>query len=343
MRFWVYVARRVVLLLPVLLGVSLVTFTITNVFGNPIAGYIDERTPEAQVQQIIQEHGFDKPIYVQYFYYIRALLSGDWGRSRSLNNRPVIDAIRDFWPATFELTTFALVITLLMGIPLGIISATHQDKPLDHVSRIFSLTGVSMPIFWLGLLMLIVFYYQFKILGLPSLPGGGRINQFLNPPFVPTTGFFVLDSIIQGRPDVFVDVLAHLILPGVCLAYHGVTMVTRMMRSSMLEVMHQDYIVLARSKGLSERIVIYKHALRNAMIPTVTIVGISVGGLLTGAAITETVFSWPGLGRWAASAIISSDVAAIAGFAIVSALVYVAVNLIVDITYALIDPRIRLG
>ena len=281
------------LLIPVLLGVSLVTFSITHVFGNPVAAYVDERTPEAQIQQIIKEHGFDKPLYVQYVIYINDLLHGDWGRSRSLNNRPVVDAIKDFWPATFELTTFALVITMLISIPLGIFSATHQDKPLDHLTRIFSLSGVAMPIFWLGLLMLVVFYYQFKILGLPNLPSGGRISEFLYPPFVPTTGFFLLDSILQGRPDVFIDALAHLIMPALCLAYPGVTMVTRMMRSSMLEVMRQDYIILARAKGLSERIVIYKHALKNAMIPTVTVVGISFGSLLTGASIVETVFSWP--------------------------------------------------
>jgi peptide/nickel transport system permease protein len=343
MRLRDYIVKRLILLVPVLFGVTLIAFTLSHVIGDPVAAYASERTPEWQIKQIILQKGLDKPIYVQYGVYISDLLKGDWGYTRSVNDRPVTEVIREFFPATFELTTVSLVMILIIAIPLGIISATHKDKPIDHVTRLFALSGVSMPVFWLGLLMLFVFYYQFQIWGLPSLPSGARLDQLIYPPFTAVTGFYLLDSLLQLRVDVFLDALIHLIMPAFVLGYNGVTVVTRMMRSSMLEVMRQDYIMLARSKGLPERIVIYRHAMKNAMIPTVTMVGLSFGGLLTGAPITETVFSWPGLGRWAAAAILRTDFSAISGFAIVSALVYVMANLIVDILYAFIDPRIRLG
>jgi peptide/nickel transport system permease protein len=343
MRLRDYVIKRLILLLPVLFGVTLIAFTLSHVIGDPVAAYVSERTPEWQIKQVIVQKGLDKPIFVQYGIYVSDLLRGDWGLTRSVNDRPVTDVIKEFFPPTFELTTASLMMILVIAIPLGIISATHKDKPLDHATRLFALSGVSMPVFWLGLLMLFVFYYQFEIMGLPSLPSGGRISTFLYPPLTSITGFYLLDSILQARVDAFFDVLAHLIMPAFVLGYHGLTMVTRMMRSSMLEVMRQDYIMLARSKGLPERIVIYRHAMKNAMIPTVTVVGLAFGGLLTGAPITETVFSWPGLGRWAAGAILRTDFSAISGFAIVSALIYVMVNMIVDILYAFIDPRIRLG
>jgi len=343
MRLRDYVIRRLILLLPVLFGVTLIAFTLSHVIGDPVAAYVSERTPEWQIKQVIAQKGLDKPIFVQYGIYVSDLLRGDWGLTRSVNDRPVTDVIREFFPPTFELTAASLAMIVVIAIPLGIISATHKDKPLDHATRLFALSGVSMPVFWLGLLMLFVFYYRFEIMGLPSLPSGGRISTFLYPPLTSITGFYLLDSILQARVDAFFDVLAHLIMPAFVLGYHGLTMVTRMMRSSMLEVMRQDYIMLARSKGLPERIVIYRHAMKNAMIPTVTVVGLAFGSLLTGAPITETVFSWPGLGRWAAGAILRTDFSAISGFAIVSALVYVMVNMIVDILYAFIDPRIRLG
>ncbi len=338
-----YVVRRLILLVPVMFGVTLIAFTLSHVIGDPVAAYASERTPEWQIKQIILQKGLDKPIYIQYGIYVNDLVKGDWGYTRSVNDRPVTEVIKEFFPATFELTAMSLVMILVIAIPLGIVSATHKDKPVDHVTRLFALSGVSMPVFWLGLLMLLVFYYHFQMLGLPNLPSGARLDQFLYPPLKSITGFYLLDSLIQLRPDAFFDAFLHLIMPAFVLGYHGVTVVTRMMRSSMLEVMRQDYIMLARSKGLPERIVIYRHALKNAMIPTVTVVGLSFGSLLTGAPITETVFSWPGLGRWAAGAILRTDFSAISGFAIVSALVYVTANLIVDLLYAFIDPRIRLG
>jgi peptide/nickel transport system permease protein len=234
-------------------------------------------------------------------------------------------------------------LVLAVGIPLGIISATHKDEPIDHASRLFALSGVSIPGFWLGLLMLLVFYYRFQLLGLPFAPSGERMSAFLDPPLEPITGFLLLDSLLRGRVDAFLDALSHMILSTMTLGYHSLTVVVRMTRSSMLEVLRQDYITLARSIGLPERVVIYRHALKNAMIPTVTIVGVAFGGLLTGATITETVFSWPGLGRWAAGATLNSDVSAISGFSILAAFIYVMVNLLVDVLYAWFDPRVRYG
>jgi len=336
-----YVLRRLILLIPVLLGVTMIVFTISHMVGDPAAAYVSERTSEEQIKQVIRQRGLDQPLYIQYFIYLTDLLRGDWGLSRSVGDRPVTEVIREFFPATLELTMVALVMMLMIGIPLGIISATRKDKLMDHVSRLFALSGVSMPVFWLGLLMLLVFYFYLQILGLPNLPGSGRTDPFLYPPLKTITGLYLIDSILQGRVNAFFDVLAHLIMPAFVLGYHGVALITRMMRSSMLEVLRQDYITLAKSKGLSERVVIYRHALKNAMIPTVTITGLAFGSLLTGAPLTETVFSWPGIGRWAAGAILSTDFSAITGFTIVAALIYVFANLIVDLVYAALDPRIR--
>ncbi|MGA3296171.1 MAG: ABC transporter permease [Candidatus Bathyarchaeia archaeon] len=341
MRLRDYVLRRLILLIPVLLGVTMIVFGISHMVGDPVAAYVSERTSEDQIKQVIRQRGLDQPLYVQYVIYLGDLLKGDWGLTRSMGDRPVTDVIREFFPATLELTMAALVMMLVIGIPLGILSATRKDKMVDHLSRIFALSGVSMPVFWLGLLLLLVFYYYFQILGLPNLPGSGRIDPFIYPPFKPITGLYLIDSILEGRLDVFLDVLAHLILPAFVLGYHGVALITRMMRSSMLEVLRQDYITLARSKGLSEKVVIYRHALKNAMIPTITVAGLAFGSLLTGSPLTETVFAWPGIGRWAAGAILTTDFSAITGFTIVAALVYVFANLIVDLVYAALDPRIR--
>jgi peptide/nickel transport system permease protein len=344
-----YVARRLLLLIPVLIGISLITFTLSHMIGDPVAAYVTEGsiekvTPE-RIQAIIKAHGLDQPIYVQYAYYIRDILQGDWGISKADANRPVTQSISTYFPATMELTITAVTLSLALGIPLGIVSATKKDKLTDHAARIFSLTGVSMPVFWFGLMLQYVFFYTLKVNRLPSLPLAGRVNQMLVTAtgFRPITGLYILDSILQGNLAVFADALLHLILPAFALAYISLALIARMMRSSMLEVLRQDYITLARSKGLPERVIIYKHALKNAIIPTVTVAGLAFGGLLAGAVLTETVFNWPGMGRWSTSAILRDDIAAIMGFTLVIAVVYVFANLIVDLMYAALDPRIRLA
>jgi len=343
-----YVIRRLLLMIPVLIGVSMMTFTLSHVIGDPVAAYIssqDVKLSEQQIQRIVQAHHLDDPLYMQYFYYISDLLRGDWGISRTDSDRPVTESIQRYFPATAELTMVSMIFALALGIPIGIISAVRKDRPADHATRLFSLVGVSMPVFWLALLLQYVFYYQMKIHNLPNLPSGGRVDQFvwLDHPLHVVTGIYTVDSLITGNFAIFFDALVHLILPGFALSYVFMAVFVRMMRSSMLEVMRQDYITLARSKGLAERVVIYRHALRNAMIPTVTVAGLAFGGLLAGAVLTETVFSFPGIGRWSVSAIVRDDIASIMGFMLIIAVVYMLANLIVDLLYAWIDPRIRLG
>jgi len=343
-----YVIRRLFLLIPVLIGVSMLTFTLSHVIGDPIAAYItsqDLRLSDLQMQKIVTAHHLNDPLYSQYYYYVMDLLRGDWGISRTDSDRPVLVSIQNYFPATAELALVSMFFALIVGIPIGIISAVRKDKPADHATRVFSLVGVSTPVFWLALILQYVFYYQFKVHNLPNLPASGRVNQFLwlDHPLHVITGIYSIDSLITGNFSIFFDVLVHLILPAFALSYVFMAVFVRMMRSSMLEVMRQDYITLARSKGLSERVVIYRHALRNAMIPTVTVAGLAFGGLLAGAVLTETVFSWPGVGRWSTSAIVRDDIASIMGFMLIIAIVYMLANLIVDLLYAWIDPRIRLG
>ncbi len=316
--------------------------------------FITDRTPPAAIPGIIRVHGFDQPLVVQYFLYLRSLLTGDWGTSYSVGgDQPVLQIIARRFPATIELSIVAMIFAVVLGIPLGILSATRKDKPIDHFTRVFSLAGVSMPIFWFGLMLKYVFFFQLEIHHLPYLPGGDRIdNEFWKAVLhngvgydydTSITGFVLVDSLLYGQPILFWNAILHLIMPGFCLGYMTLAIVTRMMRSSMLEVMKEDYITLARSKGLTERIVIYRHALRNALIPTVTVVGLAFGGLMSGAVLTETIFNWPGLGRWATQAILVSDMAAINGFVLLVALVFVSANLIVDVAYGALDPRIRFG
>lgn len=346
-----------ILAIPVVFGVLTVTWVLVYFVGDPLALYITERTPESAIPGIIKSHGLDQPPIVQYFLYMRSLILGDWGLSRSVGgDPPVLEVIQQRFPATAELAMAAMVFAVILGIPLGILSATKKDRPVDHVTRVFALAGVSMPIFWFGLILKYVFYYQFKVmkislLGIPLyLPGDSRVDNELwkalmgnTQGYVPITNLVLLDSILYLQPWGFIDGVRHLIMPGFCLGYMTMAIVTRMMRSSMLEVLKEDYITLARSKGLRERVVIYRHALRNAMIPTTTVIGLAFGGLLSGAVLTETIFNWNGLGRWATRAILMSDVAAIIGFTLMVALIYVTANLIVDLTYAVLDPRIRYG
>lgn len=339
-----FIIRRVILAIPVVFGVLTITWFLSYIVGDPLAMYITERTPDSAIPGIRAIHGLDEPEIVQYFIYLSSLFQGNWGVSTSTGaDQPVLTILARLFPATIELAIVAMIFAIILGIPLGIISATKKDKPADHVTRIFALIGVSMPIFWFGLMLKYVLFYQFSVWNLPYLPGGDRYNIRLFT-YTPTTGFLLFDSLfIEHNVYLFVDALQHLVMPGFCLGYITLAIITRMMRSSMLEVIKEDYITLAKSKGLTERIVIYKHALRNALIPTVTVIGLAFGGLMTGAVLTETIFNWPGMGRWAVRAILNSDMAAINGFTLLVAFIFVVANLIVDLIYGFLDPRIRFG
>ncbi|TFG04029.1 ABC transporter permease, partial [Candidatus Thorarchaeota archaeon] len=316
-----------------------------------IAMYITERTPDAAIPGIRATYGLDEPLYVQYFLYMGNLIRGDWGISYTTGgDQAVLTVIAQRFPATIELSMIAMIFAVVLGIPLGIVSATRKDQPVDHFTRVFSLAGVSMPIFWFGLMLKYVFFYLFAINNLPHLPGDSRYDNELwkmvlgnLEGYQPITRFMLIDSILYGSPALLLDAATHLVLPGFCLGYLTLAIITRMMRSSMLEVLREDYITLARSKGLRERTVIYKHALRNALIPTITVIGLAFGSLMTGAVLTETIYNWPGIGKWATRAILNSDMAAINGFTLLVALIFVTANLLVDIMYGALDPRIRFG
>jgi ABC-type dipeptide/oligopeptide/nickel transport system permease component len=264
------------------------------------------------------------------------VVHGDWGYSQ-ITKDPVLKTIGEKFPATFELSAIAMMIAVSIGITTGTRAAVKVNSPFDQGTRVLSLVGVSIPVFWLGVLLLALFYYY---LGGPFEPG--RIDKMYDSVPKPTH-FMLIDSALNLNWNMFVNAIEHLLLPSITLAFASMAIIIRIMRSSMLEVLGSEYIRTARSKGLPEKMVIRRHARRNALIPTTTVVGLSFGGLLGGAVLTETIFLWPGLGRWAADAALNLDTAGIMGFTMLTAIIYVLANLIVDIIYAQLDPRVRLG
>jgi peptide/nickel transport system permease protein len=331
-----YLARRIVALIPVLIGVTLLTFTISHIIpGDPVRAVLGPHpTPEA-VEALKQEWGMDRPVHIQYLRYIGNLMRGDLGTSFQ-TNRPVKEDLKQYFPATFELTIASLLLSLVLGIPSGILAATKRDRWIDHITRLLSLIGVSMPIFWLGLILLLLLYHR-----LGFFPGGGRLSPLLAPPTA-LTGFYLLDGLLTLNWRVFWDSLWHLFMPSFCLSLAIMGVISRMTRSSMLNVLTQDFIRTAEAKGLPQRMVIYKHALKNAMIPVVTVVGVMFGRLIAGAVLTETIFSWPGMGLYTVQSILYLDFQPILGFTLFVAFFYVAVNLAVDILYGVFDPRVSM-
>jgi ABC-type dipeptide/oligopeptide/nickel transport system permease component len=330
-----FILKRTGSLAFTVLGMSLLMFLISRSLpGDPAraaAGGIDASVE--MVQHTIKEYGLDKPLIIQYFIYMRHLLRGDFGRSL-VTRRAIIEDLKIFYPATFELTFYGILFACVVGIPLGILSAIRRGKWIDHLSRVASLFMVAMPLFWLGLMAIFIFYAK---LGL--FPGGGRLSYDLVT--VRTiTGILTLDAILLRDFELFKDAVYHLILPMIILSSISLGIIARMTRSCMLEVMGENYIITARAKGLTERGVIMKHALRNAVIPVITVVGLQFGILMGGAVITETVFSWPGVGRYAILSVDNKDFPAIMGFAITFSFLYAIINLIIDILYAFINPKI---
>ncbi len=337
MNFFRFLIRRLVGIAAVLIGVSVITFALSHLVpADPVSAALGERAREDQVQAFRKQYGLDKPIPEQYWIYMTGLLHGDLGFSIR-SRRPVAQDLGEFFPATIELSLAALLISLLIGIPTGVWSSLFRNRLPDHIVRIFALIGGSLPIFWLGLLLIGLFYSN-----LGWLPSGGRIDDFTPPPQT-ITGLYVVDSLLTGNLAALRSSLLHLVLPAFTLGYFSTAVISRMIRSSMLEVLGQDYIRTARAKGLLERLVIVRHAMRNALIPTLTIVGLTFGSLLSGAVLTETVFTWPGLGHYATAALIGLDFPAVMGVTLLAAIIYPLANLLVDIGYAWLDPRIRNG
>lgn len=330
------------LLIPVIIGVSILTFVITRAAGDPAFSYLKnpQRATPDEIQAIRDKYHLEEPIYVQYVYWFKGVLNGDLGYSQTANMY-VTQAIKEKFPATFELAILATFFAVIIGIYSGTQSAVRANSAVDQSTRVVSLVAVSIPVFWLGLMLLMIFYYR---LGIAPAPTGRYTTPLFRAEDIHTyTNFLLVDTLLNGRLDFFWDVLKHLILPAITLAFATTAIIVRMMRSSMLEVLGSEYVKTARSKGLPEKVVINKHARRNALIPTTTVIGLSFGGLLGGAVLTETIFNWPGLGQWSAVAALNLDTAGIMGFTLLTAVIYVLANLFVDLIYAYLDPRVRLG
>lgn len=329
-----YIVKRILMLIPVLIGVSIIVFLIMRVFSpDPAPIVLGQHATVEASNQWREANGLNAPIYIQYFNFIKGAVTGDFGTSY-YTKTSVMKEIFSRFPATIELAIAAIIFASLIGILLGIISAVKKNSIVDHAGMVIALIGVSMPIFWLGILMIILFAGVLHI-----LPSGGRINPLLQP--FGGTGFYLIDSLISGDTEAFVDAFKHLILPALALGMYSMAIIARMTRSNMLETMNQDYIRTARAKGIKERKVVTHHALRNAMIPVTTVIGLQLGSLLGGAVLTETVFSWPGIGNYTVQCILKSDFPVVQGVVLLIACTFVLINLIVDIIYAFIDPRIK--
>ncbi|NIN68467.1 MAG: ABC transporter permease subunit [Anaerolineae bacterium] len=329
-----YVIRRLLSLIPTLLGVSIIVFLFLRMIpGDPALALAGEHATEANVERIREEFGLNKPLHEQYLTYMGKVLRGDLGRS-ILSRRPIMDEIRVRFPATIELSICALTVALFVGVPAGMISATRRNSIFDNLAMVGSLLGISMPIFWLGLML--NWFFAVQLGWLPSvtrLDAGIQLQRITN--------LLVVDSIITGNAEALLNAVQHLILPAIALGTIPMAIIARMTRSAMLEVLEQDYMRTARAKGLVERVVIMRHALKNALLPVITIVGLQVGVLLSGAVLTETIFAWPGIGRWLYLSILSRDYPIIQGMALFITVLFLVINLLVDVSYAVVDPRIR--
>jgi peptide/nickel transport system permease protein len=329
-----YIIKRILLLIPVLLGVSLMVFLVMHIFTtDPAAIILGQHATTEQIEVLREELGFNKPLYIQYFNFLKELLHGNLGNSLITKSSVTAEFFARF-PATIELALTAIIFASIFGVLVGIISAVKQNSIIDYISMIGALLGVSMPIFWLGLIFILVFAVKLR-----WFPVSGRIQLGMEPSHV--TGLYLLDSILTGDMDAFVSSLKHLVLPAVALGSYSMAIIARMTRSTMLETIRQDYVRTARAKGLFERAVILVHAFRNAIIPVITVIGLQLGTLLGGAVLTETVFAWPGVGSYTVDAILKSDFPVVQGSVIMMAIIFVLVNLIVDLLYGYLDPRIK--
>lgn len=329
-----YAFTRFLTIVPVLVGISIIVFGFIHLIpGDPAVAMLGERATPERVKEVRTQLGLDEPLYMQYAIYVGKILRGDLGVSILRGDPVLLDLIRRF-PATVELALSAICIAILLGVPSGIVSAVWRNSFFDGCSRILSLVGVSMPIFWLGLMLAWVFGVM-----LGWLPTGFRLGT--NVTLVPVTHFNILDSAITGNGAALLASVRHLILPAVALSTIPMAVITRMTRASLLEVLSQDYIRTAESKGLPQLAVILRHAMRNALLPVMTVTGLQVGRLLAGAILTETIFSWPGIGLWIYEAIQARDYPIVQGATLFIATIFVLVNLVTDCLYATVDPRIK--
>jgi dipeptide transport system permease protein len=330
-----FILTRVSLVIPTFLGITLLAFFLIRLVpGDPIETLAGERGIDpARHEQLRKEYGFDRPVLVQYGIYIARVLQGDLGKS-VITQEAVLTEFLSLFPATIELALCAIIFALVLGLPAGIIAAVRRNSVFDHGVMGLSLAGYSMPIFWWGLILILVFSVQ---LGLTPVSGRIDVLYYIEP----VTGFLLIDSLLSDDEGAFRSAVEHLVLPAIVLGTVPLAVIARMTRSAMLEVLGEDYIRTAKAKGLSRFRIIGLHALRNALIPVVTVIGLQVGVLFTGAILTETIFSWPGVGKWLIEAIFRRDYPVLQGGALLLGTVVMIVNLLVDLTYGLINPRIR--
>ncbi|GGM13978.1 ABC transporter permease [Nakamurella endophytica] len=334
-----FLLKRIAAGLLLCVGITLVSFLLTQLVpGDPVTANLGQQASAdpAAVAAFRHQYGLDRPVPVQYLVYLGNVLHGDFGMSQQ-SHRPVSTDLAEYIPATMELALFAIVVSIVIGVPLGILAAVYRDRWVDQVLRVVSLAGVSMPTFWIALL---AFYLLFFKLGV--LPGGGRLDPTETPP-THTTGFYTVDALLHGQWSLLGSALLHLVLPGLVLATYTVGMLLRFTRASVLEILGLDYVRAARAKGLPERVVVLRHVLRPALISIITVAGVAFGSLLSGTVLVESIFSWPGLGQYAYNSAKNLDLPAIMGVSVVVAVVYIVINLLVDVLYGVIDPRIRLS
>ncbi|WP_417843942.1 ABC transporter permease [Thalassospira sp.] len=318
------------------LGLLLVTFLIGRILPiDPVLAVVGDRAPQAVYDRVREEMGLNQPLWQQFFIYISNVLHGDFGKS-VLTTNPVLTDIKRVFPATLELATLATIIGVALGIPAGVFAAVHKGKWPDHIVRVIGLAGYSMPIFWLGLMGLLVFYMK-----LGWVAGPGRLDSFYVDFVEPRTGLMLVDTLLGDDPSLFWNAVSHIVLPASILAYFSLAYIARMTRSFMLEQLGQEYILTARVKGISEIRIIWRHALGNVMVPLVTVIALSYANLLEGSVLTEIIFAWPGLGLYITNSLLNADMNAVLGGTIVVGTVFIGVNMLSDLLYRLLDPRAR--
>ncbi|MCT9930222.1 ABC transporter permease [Planotetraspora sp. A-T 1434] len=334
-----FLVRRVVTALLLALGITLVTFVLTNLVpGDPVSANLGQRAlgDPAIVAQWRADHGLDKPLPQQYLLYLGGLVHGDLGESQQ-SHRPVSEDLADFVPATLELAGAAILVSLVLGVAFGVFAALRRDRLPDHVLRVLSLVGISVPTFWLALVAFYIFFYRLQV-----TPGSGRIDPGMTaPPHV--TGLYTIDSALAGQWDVFSSAIGHLIAPALVLALYTIGLLTRFTRSAVLEVLGQDYVRAARAKGLPGRVILFRYVVRPALVPIITVAGLAFGSLLSGTVLVEAVFAWPGVGQYAYKSATTLDLPAVMGVGLVVGGVYLIINLVVDVLYGVIDPRVRVS
>lgn len=331
-----YVIRRLLKLPLMLLLVSVLVFGLSRVGGSPIGIYLDHEMTSAEVAELEERYGLNRSLPVQYVAWLTALLRGDLGWS-GVSAAPVAEVLPAKFAATLELGIGAALVTVLLGIGMGTFAGARRGRLGDHVMRVVAISGASLPLFWFALVVLILFYL---VLGWAPV---GRSSTAIYAQITHPTGFYTLDAILNGSAVAFRDALQHIWLPTLVMGYEGSATVARIMRSSLVDEMGSDYVDAARAKGLPERLVIKRHARRNALIPTVTVMGVAFAILLQGTVVVELIFQWPGMGRWVADAVLRGDQATIMAFVMVISVVYLLTNLVVDVAYAYLDRRVELG